>query len=72
MEKERRAVDYKEYRTPKRVVILVGNEVRGISKSLRDRCDTLIEVPMRGNKESLNVSTAFGIVMFRLFDDHRA
>jgi len=72
IEQDRRAVDYKEYRTPKRVVILVGNEVRGISKSLRDRCDTLIEVPMRGNKESLNVSTAFGIVMFRLFDDHRA
>ena len=44
----------------------MGNEVLGISKSLRERCDTLVEIPMRGAKESLNVSVAAGIILFRI------
>lgn len=63
-----RAVDYKTYIPGGCTLIVMGNEVRGLSPSLRTRCDVLLEIPMRGKKESLNVSTAFGIVLFRLFD----
>jgi tRNA G18 (ribose-2'-O)-methylase SpoU len=69
VEQDARAVDYRFYLPQRRkVVVVVGNEVRGLSPSLRARCDTLIEIPMRGKKESLNVSVAFGIAMFRMFD----
>lgn len=68
IEQDARAVDYKDYDATDRTLLLAGNEVRGISLSLRNICDVLVEIPMKGEKESLNVSTAFGVVLFRLFD----
>jgi len=64
VEQDPRAIDYREFKTSGPTLIILGNEVRGISKSIRDRCDTLVEIPMRGKKESLNVSVAAGIVLF--------
>ena len=69
IEQGERAVDYKKFLAKGKVLILVGNEVRGVSKSLRDKCDVLLDIPMRGKKESLNVSVAFGVVLFRVFDE---
>jgi tRNA G18 (ribose-2'-O)-methylase SpoU len=56
----------KDYRTdvPAKRVYIFGNEVLGISKGLRALCDELIEIPMRGKKESLNVSVTAGVVLF--------
>jgi 23S rRNA (guanosine2251-2'-O)-methyltransferase len=68
IEQDDRALDYKTYRAPKKIVLVLGNEVRGMSFAMRTHCDTLIEIPMRGKKESLNVAVSFGIVAFRLFD----
>jgi len=59
------AVDYKTFRPKQKTAFLFGNEVRGISRSLLKKSDALIEIPMRGKKESLNVSVAVGIVLFR-------
>ena len=49
-----------------KLALLVGNEVRGISPAILKKCDTIIEIPMRGRKESLNVSVAFGIAAYWL------
>ena len=73
IEQDVRAVDYKTYGVfpsvhSAKTLVLVGNEVRGLSKSLRDKCDACVYIPMKGKKESLNVSVAFGIAMFRMFD----
>ncbi len=68
LEQDERAVDYKVLTPPIKTLIIVGSEVEGIDQSLRDACDSIIEIPMRGMKESLNVSVAFGIALFRLFD----
>ncbi|MEY2641172.1 MAG: hypothetical protein RL150_565 [Candidatus Parcubacteria bacterium] len=62
------SVDYKYIVPNERVVLIVGNEVEGVSKEALVRADTVIEIPMRGMKESLNVSVATGIALFRLFD----
>jgi tRNA G18 (ribose-2'-O)-methylase SpoU len=43
------------------LALIIGNEVTGVKKSLLARSDKCIEIPMRGSKESLNVSVAFGI-----------
>jgi tRNA G18 (ribose-2'-O)-methylase SpoU len=67
VEQDSRAVDYRTYKITQPTLLIVGNEVRGISASLRTQCDTLLEIPMRGKKESLNVSVATGIVLFHLF-----
>ena len=71
IEQDARAIDYKQYQrntTNVPVLVIVGNEVLGMSKSLREKCDILVEIPMYGKKESLNVSVAFGIMLFRIFD----
>ncbi len=65
VEQDERAHDYRSLRqSQKRRVFVFGNEVRGLSPQLRALCDRLIEIPMRGTKESLNVSVAAGIVLF--------
>jgi tRNA G18 (ribose-2'-O)-methylase SpoU len=64
VEQDARAVDYKVFRAPEKVVFIFGNEVRGLSQTLRTHCGALVEIPMRGKKESLNVAVAAGIVLF--------
>lgn len=49
-----------------KVALVLGNEVRGISKKILKIADEIIEIPMRGKKESLNVAVAFGIAAFEL------
>ena len=51
-----------------KVLVILGNEVDGVSKELLGLADTIAEIPMRGKKESLNVSVAAGVFLFRLLD----
>ncbi len=46
--------------------LILGDEVRGIPPSLLKLADTILEIPMHGKKESLNVSVAFGIAVYAL------
>ena len=68
VEQDERAVDYRTRHIAKPTLFIFGAEVRGLSKALRDQCDALIEIPMHGSKESLNVSVAAGIILFRCRD----
>jgi len=63
VEQDARSRDYREA-VPAKCAFVFGNEVRGLSPALRDACDILIEIPMHGKKESLNVSVTAGIVLF--------
>ena len=47
-----------------RVALILGNEVGGIAPDLLDRADVILEIPMYGLKESLNVSVVGGIALF--------
>ena len=49
-----------------RIVLILGEEVEGISPSLYDEIDYFLEIPMRGRKESFNVSVAAGIAIYAL------
>ena len=44
--------------------LLVGNEVEGLSEEIISETDAAVEIPMFGLKQSLNVSVAYGIVMY--------
>ena len=50
----------------KKIVLIVGNEVEGISTSVLDLCDSIVNIPMTGDKKSLNVSVATGIALFAI------
>ncbi len=43
------------------MALLLGNEVKGLSKTILTYCDHVVEIPMSGRKVSFNVSVAFGI-----------
>lgn len=45
------------------LALLLGEEVGGIKKDYLKLCDKIVEIPMQGSKESLNVSVAAGIAM---------
>lgn len=55
------AVSVYEYPFPTTFTLVVGNEEYGCSDKLLHRADILIEIPLRGRKNSLNVANAFAI-----------
>lgn len=48
------------------VALVIGNEGRGISKLIKEKCDMLVKIPMLGNIASLNASVAGGILMYEI------
>ena len=68
LEQAKNSIDYKKIKAKGKTLIILGNEVDGVSKKLLKLADTIAEIPMKGKKESLNVSVAAGIFLFRLLD----
>ncbi|MDP2630699.1 MAG: TrmH family RNA methyltransferase [Candidatus Uhrbacteria bacterium] len=70
LEQSKNSIAYTKVRNPKKewdkTVLVVGNEVDGLFRAILNRADSIIEIPMYGKKESLNVAVAFGIVAFAL------
>lgn len=64
VEQREDSLPYKEVPRSGKTLFILGNEVRGLSTALLEACDFIVEIPMHGKKESLNVSVAAGIVLF--------
>jgi len=60
------AIILPEYHPPHKIALILGEEVEGITKDLLEMCDDVIEIPMKGKKESYNVSVAAGITLYAL------
>jgi len=68
LEQNEKSVDYKSYKIKGNTALLLGTEVSGVPKEVLEMCDEIIEIPMLGKKESLNVSVAGAVAIFRLLD----
>lgn len=66
LEQNDHSINLNDYKTPKKVALLLGEEVHGVTNELLDQCDDIIEIPMVGKKESFNVSVATGIALYQL------
>lgn len=68
IEQAENSVDYKKVKIKKPTLFIVGNEVGGIPKNILKECGSVAEIPMKGKKESLNVSVSFGVALFRILN----
>ncbi|MCP4140502.1 MAG: RNA methyltransferase [Chloroflexi bacterium] len=49
-----------------KIVLIIGNELAGVDPEILSLCERVLYIPMEGNKESLNVTVAFGIAAYFL------
>ena len=68
VEQAENSVDYKKVKLKEKNAFIVGAEVSGIPKNVLNKCNIIAEISMRGKKESLNVSVAAGIALFRILN----
>jgi tRNA G18 (ribose-2'-O)-methylase SpoU len=68
IEQSETAIDYKKIKIQQPVAFILGNEVDGVPKKILQKIDLVAEIPMKGMKESLNVSVAGGIALFRILN----
>ena len=69
LEQNEKSVDYKTLKIEKEnIAIVVGSETDGVQKEVLEMSDKITEIPMLGLKESLNVTIAYAILVYRLFD----
>ncbi len=66
IEQDKKSINYREVRSSGKNAFIVGTEVTGIPQNILKKCDIIAEIPMRGRKESLNVSVALGVALFRI------
>lgn len=66
LEQSDRSKDLKNFEAQDSFALVIGNEVEGISRGILDRADDIIEIEMKGKKESLNVAVASGIALYSL------
>ena len=68
LEKTPNAINLNDFEPAFPMALILGNEVEGVSEEILKKCDSIVSIPMRGEKESLNVSVADGIAMYELLN----
>ncbi|MDR1637713.1 MAG: RNA methyltransferase [Treponema sp.] len=60
-------VSVKDYKINRPIMVIIGNEAKGMSEKLKSLCDKIVKIPMAGNVNSLNVSCAATIIMWEIY-----
>lgn len=61
------SMDYREIDYSGKIALVIGNEGEGMSRLVRESCDFIARIPMRGKVNSLNASVAAGIMIYEVF-----
>jgi 23S rRNA (guanosine2251-2'-O)-methyltransferase len=64
VEQAQNSIALPQYKTPKKIALLVGRETDGIEHEVLKQCDEIIEIPMFGMKESFNVVQAAAMTLY--------
>ncbi len=72
METSTQAVSLQDFLFPESFTLILGNEEYGCSDETLQQADYLVEIPLRGHKNSLNVANAFAIVAAEIHRQKRA
>ncbi len=66
LEQDDRSIELNSYDPPDKVALIIGREVEGIEKEILDQCDSILQIPMFGQKESFNVVQAAAMALYKL------
>ena len=66
LEKNHQSKNIQQFKSESSVCMILGNEIDGVTTELLKLSDEILHIPMHGQKESLNVSVAFGIGVYFL------
>ena len=66
LEQDAKSIALNEFHAQSNILLIVGNEITGVSPELKLICDQIVEIPMAGQKESYNVSAAAAMALFYL------
>lgn len=73
LEQTHNSIPLNEFKVNKedKILLVVGNEVKGVDQRIVDVCDYVIEIPQCGVKHSLNVSVSAGIAMWQIVKEYK-
>ena len=60
--------DYRSMPTDRNLVLVIGNEGKGISRLVKEECDYVVSIPMVGKIESLNASVSAGVLLYEIYN----
>lgn len=63
---DKESIDYRKGNYDSPIVLVIGNEGKGMSASVKKQCDFKLHLPMRGSVQSLNASVAAGILLYEI------
>ncbi len=66
IEQDKKSIQLNEFlklKRPENILLIFGNEVEGVDKTILKKSDYIVEIPLKGKKESLNVSVCAGLIM---------
>lgn len=66
LEQHPKSQSLREFRNDQPLIVIVGNEVQGVEEEILKMSDVILEIPLPGQKESLNVAVAAGIALYEL------
>ena len=66
LEQSSESVEISKYNKKEKVLLVVGNEIKGVDEQVLNLSDQILEIPMMGQKESMNVSVSTGIALYVL------
>ena len=69
LEQTKESIDLFKFKPKFPLVLVLGNEVMGLSPQILKRCDKKIFIPTYGRKENLNVSIAAGVALYQLINE---
>lgn len=64
-------IDFRQARLSGGIVLIIGNEGKGMRRLTRENCDELIKIPMVGKINSLNASAAGAVLMYEIFSQRQ-
>jgi len=71
-EQDKKSVNLDDWQVKEKSVVVLGNELQGVSLKVRKVANKIVEIPRLGKKGSLNVATTAGIVINKIVDKRDA